>query len=361
MGAAWCRRLEDDARSDEWRSELSLEYDQTVIEEFIKEHLDNLHLKGEEYRSVCPFCKGGENNEVSFYVNPSKGVANCYRAVKCNWSGTVIKLIKDVLNVSWVQAYKIAGGEPPDDMDEIIGLANRRASALMGTLADAVASRGVVKSFPSDAIPLDESDRFDEVCEWLSMVRGFDPDEFMYCHELYTSNQHYFRGRVLFKVTSEEHETYLAYAYDPTLDRKTLNPPGAELSRMLFNYDDARNGEYIFVCEGIFDAARLVERGLNAVAIFGTNLSLDQVFLLGNSSCDEIIICLDHGTVEASNKIAKMLGQYITNKRISVIDIDVPDADPDILAEEDFIRCFHSRRVLLKEGDKAAALLNSIG
>lgn len=339
-----------------------LEYDPDAVALFVEENFEVLNEKGDEQITVCPFCQGGQSEEVSFSINIKKGVAACWRANHCNWQGSVVALIKDFYQLDWKEAYKVAGGVAPQDVDGVIGILDRKLSKLRPEHFNASGQlREPVSAFPTSAEHITQVDPeiMAEVCDWLYHTRGYDPDEFMEVHDLYICPEAYFDGRVLFKILTNEHEAYIAYAYRPDkiAEKKTVNPPGEVLSRMLYNYEDAKLGRYIFITEGIFDAARLIERELYATCIFGVNISLDQVFLLYSTKADEIVVCLDEGTEKASLKVAQTLRKYINNKRISIMQLDVEGSDPDNLSEPDFERCFSKRLVTKTDEDYADYLI----
>lgn len=65
-------------------------------------------------------------------------------------------------------------------------------------------------------------------------------------------------------------------------------------SEHLFNISRCLNSRIIYITEGILDCLRLVECGLSAVAIFGTNFTNNQFQLLTKTKAIKLVICLDN-------------------------------------------------------------------
>lgn len=346
-----------------------IEYDIEAVQEFIDARFppytyDN---KG-QMTMICPFCHGGQHEEVSFKIDIDKGVANCYRKNKCNFKGSVVFMIKEFLSCDWHTAYEIATGKPPENIDEIIGLLSQSSSyGDMPPMFD-YAPQTHIRVMPNQVIPVDESPIVDDVCDWLYSYRGYDPDDFLASHDLYFTPEDRFRGRILFKVSTNDDYAYQAYTYDKSLAfdydskflksvksevdvRKTLNPPGEVLSRLLYNYNEAKRAGIVFIVEGIFDAARIIEHGFYPVAIFGCNLSVTQALLIGDLRAQEIVVCLDNGAEEAAMDVLENLNKYCSGKKLSLMNLDIEGADPDMIELDDFMRCFIKRRHILNSND----------
>jgi hypothetical protein len=352
-----------------------LEYDEEAVQTFIDDHFgEYTHDARDQMVMICPFCHGGQHEEVTFKINLAKGVANCYRKAKCNWTGSVIMMIKDYLDCDWQTAYRIGGGTPPEDIDDILGvLAQAKGAFTALDLGYDHAHAPKINVMPRGAIPVDESPIFDDVMDWLYYTRGYNPDEFIECHDLLYAPGERFHGRVLFKVESDDNYAYQAYTYDrdkafefdsfrgaKTLDdvRKTLNPPGEVLSRLLYNYNWVKRARIVFITEGTFDAARVMEHGFFPVCVFGCNISTQQAMLMADLPAEEIVVCLDHGTDDVATEMLQTLRRFCGKKRLSLMSIDVPGADPDNLAQEDFERCFIRRRHVITSQDAIEQLAN---
>jgi DNA primase len=318
--------------------------------DFLEKHFQISHAGGrgtaDEIRFLCPFCHGGSSGELSFDVNLEKGVTRCWRAT-CGYRGSAGWFVKDVLGVDFAEAVKILDGEKDTSLSELkadtlamFAEIEKRYSNVDFSMLGSRIDEWVV-----DSDPLSWSPMLDDVIDWLDNERGYDPEPFMDQHNLYVPPQQgKWEGRILFEVRSLMNRAYLAYSIWPDIKPKTINPPGAVLSKMLYNYNEAYHGETVFVCEGIFDSARLKSWGLHSVAIFGVNISIDQIYLLSKTKAKEICVLLDNGAEEAAVKVCGQLADYIKDKEITIMNITRQGADPDELEEDEFMDCFERRR-----------------
>lgn len=300
---------------------------------------------GTEIRTFCPFCHGGSSREASFDINLDKGVTRCWRST-CGYSGSAAWFLKDYLNISYPEALEVLEGEGVASVPELQAnityisqkLEEKYYSADFDILGETIDGRVLESS------PIHELDMIEDVKTWLEK-RGYNPEEFLEQHVVHGApHLERYEERVLFEVSTLDHVAHLAYSISPTVQPKTLNPKGNVLSRMLYNYNDAMDSETIFICEGVFDVARLKSWGLSAVATFGVALSAEQVYLLSKTSAKEVCVMLDHGTEDASIKMLQLLSQYILNKEITMVTIEKPGADPDDLAYEELAEYFGKRR-----------------
>lgn len=300
---------------------------------------------GTEIRTICPFCHGGASGEASFDINLDKGVTRCWRGT-CGYSGSAAWFVKDFLSVTYPEALDILEGDGVGSISELqasLAFMEKKIEEKHEAPAENILGE-TIEEYITGSQPVQELDIYDDVVTWLER-RGFDPCLFLEQNTLHgVPYQGRYSGRALFEVTTLDHIAYLAYSISPEIKPKTLNPKGNVLSRMLYNYNDAADGSVIFVCEGVFDAARLKSWGLDAVAIFGLNMSVEQVYLLSKTSAKEICLMLDHGTTEKAIEIVKLISQFILNKDITVITIEKEGADPDDLTYEEVSELFSKRK-----------------
>lgn len=309
---------------------------------------------GEEIRITCPFCKGGASKEFSFDINVTKGATRCWRAT-CGYNGSIGWFLKDFLKISFSEAMQILEGEGQYSLNDLQAGIQFLESKMEDRYdnIDPLVLGEAIDSWPDHAEDLAWDKGLDDVCEWIES-RGYDPFEFLDQHDLYWPKQiGRWEDRVLFKVSTLMHRAYLAYGIHPEVQPKTVNPPGSVLSKMLYNYNRAYHAETLFVCEGIFDSARLISWGLHAVSVFGVNLSLEQVYLLSKTKAEEIVVLFDEGAEDSSRKALTTLSEYVKSKKLSMMQIEREGADPDDLSDEEFMEYFSKRKFLLtSEEDK---------
>jgi DNA primase len=115
------------------------------------------------------------------------------------------------------------------------------------------------------------------------------------------------------------------------------NTPGLPKSKALFNLHRVKNSDKVYIVESSFDAIRLDQVGLPAVATMGANVSGAQIDLL-RRFFNNVIVIADND--EAGNnmrtKVIEKLGS-----RISVVNIDgkykdIGDMDDEVIRDIEF-------------------------
>jgi hypothetical protein len=113
-------------------------------------------------------------------------------------------------------------------------------------------------------------------------------------------------------------------------EKKYLFPPGFASAYTLFNYDYAKLHSTVYLVEGIFDALAV---GYNAMATFGTHLTLEQLKLLRQMDCLSTIIML--WDRDAYGK-ACVVGDYLAQFGYTVSVVKLPDRrDADELTSQE--------------------------
>jgi len=326
--------------------------------EFVERHFPDAELRyrknGMEYRMVCPFCDGGTFQEASFDLNVEKGACQCHRAT-CRWKGSIPWFVHKFLDVDYKRAEAIVSGDRATNLEELnadLGMLHRQLDMDFSTKVDSTEVENV-EAWVDGSIPVVGSEMEASVRAWLEQERGYDPDGFLDRNPLYVPPQYgAMKNRVLFEVASEENRGYLAYAMSRSVQPKTLNPPGAILSRLLYNYTKVKKGKVLFICEGLFDAARILSWGFHATCIFGVNISKRQLRLIRDAECEEVCVCLDYGTEEASREVAKQVSEFMSYKLTSIIKIEREGADPDELTQSEFLSYYKKRRYVIANSEQ---------
>jgi DNA primase len=115
------------------------------------------------------------------------------------------------------------------------------------------------------------------------------------------------------------------------------NTPGLPKSKLLFNLHRVKSSDKVYIVESSFDAIRLDQVGLAAVATLGANVSNIQTELL-KKYFNNIIIIADND--EAGKKMRERLIEKL-GSRISVINIDskykdIGEMDDDTIKELEY-------------------------
>ena len=345
------------------------------IKRFVEKHFPDATSKkvsgGEEYRFLCPFCRGGRTREVSFDLNPVRGACRCWRA-SCGWRSSIEWFVKHYLGVSYPRAVEIVGAGEAGTVEEVMADLKMLEELNTNQIDEDYGSEDVVTAWIDGATPLDESDWLiqKDVKEWIENKRGYDFEEFSSIHEIWVPPQiGAYEDRVLFSIECRNSVGYLLYAIDNRVEPKTLNPSGKVLSNMIYRWDEIKNSRVVFVCEGFFDAARLTSYGYNATCLFTTYISNRQAFLLSEMAAEEICFIFDHGVESLAREAAKLVSEYSPDKDLSVINIceeyyigdNWKDGiDPDDLTEDEFLAYYSMRSKKLNEEQKLQSKLHRV-
>jgi DNA primase len=109
------------------------------------------------------------------------------------------------------------------------------------------------------------------------------------------------------------------------------NSTGLPKSKTLFNINRVKTAEQVYVVESSFDAIRLDQVGLSAVATLGANVSSMQIELL-QKYFNNIIVIADNDEAGGNmkNRLLERLGS-----RVSVIQLDSKYKDIGDMSDED--------------------------
>lgn len=335
------------------------------LENFIDDNFDHIDRgRHPEIRVFCPFCGGGPRNDFSFDINLEKGVARCWRAENCAWKGSVESMFMDYYDIEFDQAEEILKGEKISEAGEMRGYLNQVKQSILEDdngeyMSLLTEEEEQIDEWVQSAIPVSLSEKYQEICEWLDQERGYDAEEFLDHHSLFTPHKKSrVGGYVLFQVRTKHHRSYQAYAYSPETEPKVLAPKGYILPRFLYNYNSAEENELgvVFVTEGIFDAARLISWGLPAVCVFGTDVSEEQHSHLADIDKEEVCFCFDNGAAGNAKLEAGHLAKMVGDKDISVMKIEQEGVDPDELEQDQFIEYFENRAMYIGDNSSSSLL-----
>lgn len=127
------------------------------------------------------------------------------------------------------------------------------------------------------------------------------------------------------------------------LYKKILYPFGTPMSKLFFNWDEAvKNKKEVFICEGIFDAIKIMKFGYNAVALLSCHLNAYKTKQLVQNF-ETIYIALDNDNkIDINGKISNP-GQEAAQKIIKdlsdvqIFNLILPEGkDPDDCTKTDF-------------------------
>lgn len=289
-------------------------------------------LEHDQIMAMCPYCHGGLNQKRSLAVNLERGLFRCLREINCGKTGNSVRMYSDMHRVSTGEAWRVLTG-----LDEFspLSLLTEIDSALQRLKSNKGFSLGTSFSYDYNALTIDPYED-DDVLYWIRNVRGYDPDWFFSCNKIFLpSPAGIHAGRLGFYIETEGNQTYLLYSMLPDLQPKTINAPGDKHSLCLYNYDNITGDDPVFICEGIFDCLRMLERGFSAVATFGVNLSEYQAVLLDLLPCNDLIFAWDAGTQQKVDQALPILREFsASRKNIYQLIFEEDGEDPDSVSKK---------------------------
>lgn len=283
---------------------------------------------GYEFHTICPFCQ-----KRRFSVNLDTGISKCWSA-KCSFHGKGGKFawfVSVLRGVSMKEAEEIIAKEV--NVGEILEDIYARNERTVQTATSQLHDEFRVEL--PDEKRTNSEDKM--LMRWLTQGRHspWTKNEATYILDhfpIYRSQTRGFQDRAVFEITSLNRRAYLGYTTRSDSFLKTINPPNAVLSKMLFNYNEIKDSEEIlYVCEGIFSALRVIATGRSAVCTFGVALSIHQALLLDHCASKDIVFLYDNDAAVQAQRNAEYMAKYFTNKRYSWHAIKEDGKDPDDL------------------------------
>ncbi|MDD5650317.1 MAG: CHC2 zinc finger domain-containing protein [Candidatus Nanoarchaeia archaeon] len=143
---------------------------------------------------------------------------------------------------------------------------------------------------------------------------------------------------------------------DKYLYKKILYPFGTPMSRLFFNWDESvKNKKEVFICEGIFDALKIIRFGYNVVALLSCHLNTYKMKQLVQNF-ERIYIALDNDDKIDMNgnksnpgqeAAQKIMEEYLTD--VPVFNLVLPEGkDPDDCTKEEFDRALDDAKKMQK-------------
>ncbi|MDD5649692.1 MAG: CHC2 zinc finger domain-containing protein [Candidatus Nanoarchaeia archaeon] len=131
---------------------------------------------------------------------------------------------------------------------------------------------------------------------------------------------------------------------DKYLYKKILYPCGTPMSNLFFNWDEAiKHKEDVFLCEGIFDALKILKFGYNALALLSCHLNSYKAKRLAQNFKKIFVVLDNDNKIDSFGKkfnpgqeaAQKMIKEYFSD--IDVFNLVLPEGkDPDDCSEDEF-------------------------
>lgn len=214
-----------------------------------------------EYRICCPWCElttGEPDTKYKLQLNPKKGIWHCFR---CDVGGTA--------DLSWLGTLEL--GEKSDeefDLGPPLGFVS---------LQTATDRRGLsVKPYVQYLKDRGMSDSHFNALKVGCCLKG------RYANRVIIPDVQQVGGQ-------SKWQGFVARAIYKHMRPKYLYPAGMKKARQVWGVHLTEVDE-VFVVEGIFDALPLVP---HAVAVYGKNISEDQLDVLADLHTKRLIVCFD--------------------------------------------------------------------
>jgi DNA primase len=231
---------------------------------------------------ACPWC-GKSKNHFLVSIDPRKPVAHCFLCGKStNWVGLIIKV--SGLNIQ----------EARDLVDS--GLYFKEAKEKKKLDLPKI-------DFPIVTPWTDET--------WQYLVNRGVSQNTAWKHGIYYCGSGEYGGRIILPIIFKgKRVSFQARAINGQV-KKYDNPKGFPSSRILFNYDDYDGKGKVVIVEGIFDALRLSQEGICAMATFGKEISSDQIELLVDLGVKKISLFYDPDALQKMIKLFPTLSKIM--------------------------------------------------
>lgn len=147
----------------------------------------------------------------------------------------------------------------------------------------------------------------------------------------------YSENQDMVTIPVQNHEGLCVGFVGRSVEGKTFkNTNGLPKSKLLFNLNRVKTASRVYVVESSFDAIRLDQVGLPAVATLGANVSSKQIGLLQKYFSDIMIIAdNDEAGGNMKDKIIERLGSQVTVINIEKQYKDIGDMDDVSIKELD--------------------------
>ena len=279
----------------------------TTILQFALDNLTDVEDKGSQIYAVCPFC----GKQGHFNISKENGKFNCFRCGKkghfhylvkyiLGWNTDVNKVVNEytagITLSTLLQLYdkNVSVADMFFNWRETVGAIELNGKSL--------ACKKAVEYLASRNISL-------EYALELGIMVG---TEGKYNHTVVIPI--YFENEVV---------NYSARRIPPAVGKRYETPRNTEVnykkSELLYNFDSAKESDWVVIVEGQFDCIALMQEELPAVALMGKTMSTDQLLLV-IENWDEVIIMLDGSFLEEAIAIGKSLVGLTSEVRIAIIE-----------------------------------------
>lgn len=297
---------------------------------------EEYEVRGGQFRINCinPDC---DDTSGDLEISLEKGIFHCW---ECGYKGTIRKLLKDYLGWS----PNINEYVSPDDLR----LATENPFGEEKEVIKEVDEKGGVDILPEGFIPFNGEipGSFIGKKAWNYVLSRMNVEKVLKYRVGYTISGDY-RWRIVVPCLSGNRIIYFSAREFMGQKPKYKNPSKEEFGigkdEVVFNIDRARELDRAVICEGVMDAIHVGDEG---VAIFGTQLSDDQIFKL--MTIKNHYIMFDSDAKDKAEKAAFALKEK-ERSPINIFIVNLNQGDPDNYSQNEIKNLLKSAKPFLQE------------
>lgn len=296
---------------------------QSALESFLEHHNDRILKNGVEWTMKCPdpMCVSHRRGRLKLYINVRQGVGLCFR---CEVYYSLLDIVREYELCSYDKARDIVY-----DWEGITIPKDGVLSVLRST--ETASNQNLVSEPPPHLdLPLEFVPVRDEIDCPLYILTRMTYDTAIKYRVGYCMTGMY-DNRMIIPVYMPDGLRGFVARYmlaKPKKRKKVRYPSGMKTSLCLFNYPNGRKHKQVVLVEGAIDA---IAGGLNYMAMFGTNISNEQIRLLKNSAAKDIVLMFDPDARAKALKRAMRLQKILDVK----VRVAYTEKDPDEYGEDE--------------------------
>lgn len=323
------------------------------IREYVEAHLTRVKdSKAPEVTAECPSCE----EYGAFYCNTVSGAFVCF---KCEFRGkSVISLIAHVEDIPWREARARV-------FRESVQLRRRADLFTLRNRIDAIRPEAMVEEEQAEKVDV-PLPKFFRPCwskktgwsipKWLTRKRGIKR-ETAKAWEMGWCRVGKYGGRLIIPIRCPNGNSWTARDMIGTAKQKYMNPYDADHSKLLIGWHCTPLTGDLVLCEGPFDAVKLWQHNIPALALGGKNLHDNQLDLLRTLDPQtSITIMLDPEELTAPHAVAEKLMSFFPNIFVAKLPDGMDPGDSTLEAAQEAI----DFAVRWKPGGKAIAKLRML-
>lgn len=278
-----------------------------IIRQFADEHLQITKEQNNQLFCTCPWC--GKTYD-HFNISLETGKFHCYR---CGVSGRWERLAKKILG------YKTDTKQLIEEYSNNISLAT-----LENILNKDVSYADLFFNWQEGTVSIFDSKlickRALEYLETRNLTRKQIKEL-----EFRVGIDGRYKNMLVLPVYFNEEIVNLVARQIPNYDTPSryLYPHKGEaimeVSELLYNYDDAKDWDWVILCEGVFDVLAIKHKGLPVVGLLGKEISNEQVMLV-TETWNKVVVLLDGGFQDDALKVARRLEGLTESVNLAIIE-----------------------------------------